>query len=275
MFAIYKKEMRSYFTNPLGYVYLGVFLVLSSLICCYTTLQTKTYSTTAYFNILLFALIVLIPILTMRTFAEEKKMRTEQLPLTAPVTITGMVFGKYLAAMTMFVGSLLLSCVNLIPLYILSYEETAATRAEINQAASDFMQTTVTGGASEYFIGPNTPQIIGSLVGLILLGAAFVAIGVFVSSLTENQLSSSVITMGIIVFLLIIGFVNNIGSDAAGNRLISNYTVRAVIDWISVYSRFIRFGYGIFDIASLLYFISLAAIFLFLTIRIYEKRRWE
>ena len=275
MFAIYKKEMRSYFTNPVGYVYLGIFLALSALICCYTTLQSRTYNTSAYFGFMIFAFIVLIPILTMRIFSEEKKMRTEQLLLTAPVTITGMVFGKYLAAMTMFVGSLLLSCVNLIPLYIIGAEETAAARAEAMQSASQVMGTTVSGTFTGIVIGPNTPHIIGSLLGLVLLGAAFVAIGVFISSITESQLSAAISTMGIIVFMVIIGFVNFIGSDAEGNRLISNYAVRAVIDWISVYSRFTKFGYGLLDFSSLVYFISLAAIFLFLTVRIYEKRRWE
>ena len=211
----------------------------------------------------------------MRIFSEEKKMRTEQLLLTAPVTITGMVFGKYLAAMTMFVGSLLLSCVNLIPLYIIGAEETAAARAEAMQSASQVMGTTVSGTFTGIVIGPNTPHIIGSLLGLVLLGAAFVAIGVFISSITESQLSAAISTMGIIVFMVIIGFVNFIGSDAEGNRLISNYAVRAVIDWISVYSRFTKFGYGLLDFSSLVYFISLAAIFLFLTVRIYEKRRWE
>lgn len=275
MFAIYKKEMRSYFTNPVGYVYLGIFMALSALICCYTTLQSRTYDTSTYFSLMIFAFIVLIPILTMRTFAEEKKMRTEQLLLTAPVTITGMVLGKYLAAMTMFVGSLLLSTINLIPLYIIGGEETAAARAEAMQSASELMGTTVTNAGSGINIGPNTPHVIGSILGIVLLGGAFVAIGVFISSITENQLSAAISTMGIIVFMVIIGFVNTIGSDAEGNRLISNYVVRSVIDWISVYSRYAKFGYGLLDFSSLVYFVSLAAIFLFLTIRIYEKRRWE
>jgi len=94
MFAIYRKEMRSYFINPIGYIYLGVFLVFSALLCCYTTLIAGSYNTSAYFSYLILAFIVLVPILTMRLFAEERKMRTEQLLLTAPVTITGMVLGK-------------------------------------------------------------------------------------------------------------------------------------------------------------------------------------
>ena len=95
MLAIYKKEMRSYFINAVGYVYVGVFLAMAALLCCYTTLQSNSYSTSAYFQYIIFALIVLIPLLTMRMFAEERKMRTEQLLLTSPVTIIGMVMGKF------------------------------------------------------------------------------------------------------------------------------------------------------------------------------------
>ena len=258
MFAIYKKEMRSYFTNPIGYVYLGIFLALSALICCYTTLQSQSYNTSTYFTYMIFAFIILIPLLTMRSFAEEKKMKTEQMLLTAPVSIFGMVLGKYFAALTIFVGSLMLSCINFIPLYAIAREETAAAIA----------------GNANPNIGPNTAVIIGSLVGIILLGAAFIAIGIFISSLTENQLSSAICTIGVVVFMIIVGLVNGIGSEAEGNRLINSYAVRFVLDWISVLSRFSSFGYGMLDFSALVYYLSLSGIFIFLTIRVYEKRRW-
>ena len=209
---------------------------------------------------MIFAFIILIPLLTMRSFAEERKMRTEQMLLTAPVSITGMVMGKYLAALTMFVGTVLISCINFIPLYIIGGEESAAALAGSSQTS---------------VIGPNTAVIVGSLIGIILLGAAFIAIGVFISSLTENQLSAAVATIGVIVFMVIIGLVNQIGSEEEGNRLINNYAVRFVLDWISVLSRFSNFGYGLLDFSALVYYVSLAAIFLLLTVRVYEKRRWE
>ena len=87
MFAIYTKELKSYFINAIGYVYVGVFLAISALLCCYTTLGTRTYSTDSYFYAMIFSFIVLIPLLTMKLFAEEKKLRTEQLLMTAPVSI--------------------------------------------------------------------------------------------------------------------------------------------------------------------------------------------
>ena len=257
MFAIYKKEMRSYFINPVGYVYLGIFLAISALVCCYTTLQSNSYDTSTYFYYMIFAFVILIPLLTMRSFAEERKMRTEQMLLTAPVSITGMVMGKYLAALTMFVGTVLASCINFLPLYIIAAEEKAAVAATSNPV-----------------IGPTTAHIVGSLVGIILLGAAFIAIGIFISSLTENQLSAAVSTIGVIVFMVIVGLVNQIGTDEEGTRLISSYAVRFVIDWISVLSRFANFGYGMLDFSALVYYLSLSGIFIFLTIRVYEKRRW-
>ena len=247
MLAIYRKELRSYFITPVGYIYVGIFLALSALVFCYTTLMQKSYDTSTYFTFMIFSFVVLIPLLTMKLFSEEKKLRTEQMLLTSPVTITGMVMGKYLAALTMFVSSLLLSCINFIPLLAIAAKERA-------EAAS-----------SAIYIGPSFPQIIGSLIGVVLIGAAFIAVGMLISTLTENQLASAIITVAVLLLMIILGFVNN---------FISNYAVRFVIDWISVLSRFSPFSYGRFDFAALLYYVSLSSGFIFLTVRVYEKRRW-
>ena len=98
MFAIYKKEMLSYFINPVGYVFAGIFLLFSALFFGYTTYLSGSYDTSTYFTVMIFAFIVLIPLLTMRLFAEERKMRTEQLLMTAPITLPEMVIGKFLAS---------------------------------------------------------------------------------------------------------------------------------------------------------------------------------
>ncbi len=257
MLAIYKKEMRSYFINPIGYVFVGIFLVLSSLLCCYTTIQANSYSTATYFTVMIFALIILIPLLTMRSLSEERKLKTEQLLLTSPVSITSMVMGKYLASLTMFASCVLVSCINFIPLYIVG---------SIERKGDPYSVT---------HIGPVTSEIVGNLIAVVLIGAAFIGIGLFVSALTENQLSSAVITIATILVMVVLSFVNDIGSDADGTRLITNYAVRFVIDWVSVFSRFGNFTYGIIDIASLVYYISLAGVFVFLTVRVYERRRWN
>ena len=257
MLAIYKKEMRSYFINPIGYVFLGVFLTVAAAICSYTTIQSRSYSTANYFYVLILVMIVIIPLLTMRTFAEERKMRTEQMLLTAPISITGMVAGKFLAAFSLFGGALIVSCINLIPLYIVGARDSAL---------SENTATTIS--------GPNTPQIIGSLLGVLLIGAVFIAIGVFISSLTENQLSAAVLTIGALALMLVLNIVNQIGSEENGTRLINNYVLRYVIDWVSVISRYSYFSAGYLDWAAIIYYISLVFVFLFLTARVYERRRW-
>jgi ABC-2 type transport system permease protein len=99
----------------------------------------------------------------------------------------------------------------------------------------------------------------------MLIGAAFIAIGMFISSLTENQLAAAVITVTVIVFMLLLNIVNEV---------INVYAVRLVLDWISILSRFTAFSSGYFDFAALLYYVSLAGVFLLLTVRVYDKRRW-
>ena len=247
MFAIYKKELRSYFINAIGYVYVGVFLAAASLLCCYTTLVAKTYQTSNYFTYLIFSFIILIPLLTMKLFAEEKKLRTEQLLLTAPVSIPGMVLGKFFAAFTIFVGSLLLSCYNFFPLY--SY-------ARVESLGKSY---------AEEHVGPVTGQIVTCLIGVVLIGAAFIAIGLFISSLTENQLAAAVMTVAVILVMLILDLVN---------QYIDVYVIRMVISWVCVLSRFANFTTGILDFSSILYYISIAGVFLLLTVRVYDKRRW-
>ena len=256
MFAIYRKEMRSYFINPIGYIYLGIFLAFSALLCCYTTIVSATYSTSQYFMYLIFSLIVFVPILTMRLFAEERKLKTEQLLLTAPVTITGMVLGKFFAALTLYVTGILISCVNFIPLYSMGRAESALEDGSVLTQ-----------------IGPITGQIVGGVIAVILLGAALIAVGTLISALTENQLSSAVITVGVIAVMVLLSVVNML-TDGDGQPIIASYAVRYVIDWVSVLSRFSAFVNGVFDYAALLYYASLAFVFLFLTVRVYEKRRW-
>lgn len=255
MFAIFKKELRTYFVGATGYVYVGIFLALSALVCCYTTLQSNSYSTSTYFTLMMFVLIILLPLLTMRLFAEERKLRTEQLLLTAPVSLSAMVLGKYFAAFTLYLGTILFSCINFFPLYAIARLDRDAKPDSVS------------------FIGPVTGQIIGSVIGILLVGAAFLAIGLFISSLTENQLSAAVITIAVILVMVASGLLAQLtGSD--GQFLISSYPLRFVLNWFSVLGRFSAFSMGLFDISAMIYYISLSAVFLFLTVRVYDRRRW-
>jgi len=233
--------------NAIGYVFVGVFLAVAALLCCYTTIGSQTYDTSLYFTMMIFAFIILIPLLTMKLFAEEKKLRTEQLLLTAPVSIWGMVLGKFFAAITLFVGCVLVSCINFFPMYVYGNKEAASA------------------GSTTTHIGPISGEIVACVVGLICLGAAFVAIGMFVSSLTENQLAAAVITVAIIFGMIALNVLN---------QYINVYAIRFVISWLSVISRFSNFTDGLLNYSDILYYISLTGVFLLLTVRVYDKRRW-
>ena len=233
MLAIYKKEMRSYFTTPLGYIFTAVFLAVSGFLFAMCTLQSKTSDVSGYFQLMIFGYIVLIPLLTMRSFAEERRQKTEQILMTSPVSVSGMIFAKFLASYTMFAGSVFVSCIYYIPL-------------------SSFGDT-------------NLPKAFGCLIAMLLIGMCFTAAGIFISTLTESQVTAAIGTMALLVVFVII---------SSFNGLIDVYFIRSILSWLSIYSRYTNFTYGIFDIASTLYYFSITAIFLFLSVRVYERRRW-
>lgn len=248
MFAIYKKEMRSYFTSPIGYVFIAVFLAVSAALFSYCTLQAGENSNYAsYFTFMLFVLVIVLPLLTMKLFSEERKTRTEQLLLTAPISLTGMVVGKFLAAFSIFGATFLLSMLQFVLLV-------------------HYGPTGYSADAGDYVSALNTAPIWGTLVAMLLIGGAFLAIGLFISSLTENQLVAAISTIAILVALLLISFAND---------YIEWGWLRTIFNWVSVFSRFSNFTSGIFDFAALLYYISMMAVFLFLSVRVFEKRRWE
>ena len=242
MSAIYKREMRAYFTTWIGYIFLAVSICLSAFLFSLSTLLSSTSDLTGYFSVIIYGMVIFLPILTMKSFSEEKKLKTEQLLMTAPISSWQMVLGKYLSALTMlaiYVGATL---VFYIPLYRFAVVDT------ING------------------YGPNIALMIGNTLALLLVGACFIAIGVFISSLTENQFASIVLTIVVLLgFLLISSF----------NSLIKNEAIRAIFDWFSIYERYAYFTYGIFDVSALIYYLSLSGIFVFLTTRVFEARRYN
>ena len=233
MGAIYKKEMKAYFTTPVGDIFLAVMLLLSAVAFSFLTLQQATWQTRSYFTAMVFVFVVLVPVLTMKSFSEERRTRTEQMLLTSPVSLTGIVMAKYFAAMTMMAGVLLLTSVYYIPFY--EYAE------------------------------PETAILAGNMIALLLVGSAFISVGLLISSLTENQMVACVVTIVIILLFLVAGLANN---------YISSPALRAVTNWISVFSRFGNFTNGIFDFGATLYYLSITAVSIFLTVRVFEQRRW-
>ncbi len=232
MWAIYKRELTSYFVNPIGYVFVAVYLAISGGMFAATTLFQMSSDITSYFAYMLFAFVILLPLLTMRSFSEERKTRTEQLILTSPVTLFGIVMAKFLAAMTLFV-----SCQAVASLSFIILAQYAVVKAAI---------------------------LFGNLLAVILVGMAFIAVGIFVSAITENQLAAAVGTVGLLLVFLLVGYLNNI---------INVYWIRFLLNAISIWSRFQNFGQGVFDIAALFYYLSVAFVFLLLTVRVYDRRR--
>ena len=220
MIAIYKREMRSYFTSPIGYIFVAIFMAVSAwFFMSYTLQQGESSSPGSYFQIILILFVAIIPLLTMKLMSEERKLRTEQLILTGPVTLPGIVVAKFLAAYTVFGGSFAVS--SLI-----------------------------------YFC---------CAFAVLLVGGAFIAVGVFASALTENQFIAAFSTMAMLIPLVFASTLNS---------YITNEFIRTVISSLSVTSRYVSFASGVFDWPALVYYVSLSGLFLFLTVRVLERRRW-
>ena len=242
MWAIYKREMLAYFTSPTGYVFAAIFFALSGIIFSITTFGFQSTETSTYFTFMLVSFIVLIPLLTMKLLCEERKSKTEQILLTSPVSLMGMVSAKFFAAYTMFSGTLIASsAVNIITLYNVAKQQEDVLRKL------------------------NLPTVIGSVVGILLIGAVFVSIGLCISSLTETQVVSAVSSIGVFVLIFLFSLIP---------AFVRNSIIRTVVKWFSLFDRYYVFTEGIFDITAVVYYISLTIVFLFLTIRVYEKRRW-
>ncbi|MCD8219492.1 MAG: ABC transporter permease [Ruminococcus sp.] len=235
MGAIYRREMGAFFSSSIAYVFLAVFYIAAGYFFYASSLYAATTDMSGVFTSLFLIVVILIPILTMRLFSEEKKQRTEQGLLTAPVSIGGMVLGKYFAALTMYTIGI---AILLVYAVILSFFGV------------------VTWGI-----------VIANVLALFLLGAAFIAVTLFISSLTENQVVSAV--LGIIALLVLYML------DVIAQYVDSLPVIPTVLNALSFYTRYYDFTAGLFDPASVLFFISTAVIFNFFTMRVFEKRRWS
>ena len=186
-----------------------------------------------YFQMIVVLFVAIIPLLTMKLFAEDRRTRTDQILLTSPVSVFGIVMGKYLAAITVFGATFVVNSFNFVLLF--------------------------------KYGSPNLASIMVNILGVFLLGAAFIAIGVLLSSLTENQLIAAISAMGVNVAMLLISLL-------AGN--IESTFWRTILKWFSVIDRFIPFTNQTLDVSAIVYYFSLAAVAIFLTTRVIEKRRW-
>ncbi len=232
MTAIFRKEVKSYFYSPIAYILIGLFILLTS-IFFWPNLLYQYADFNGTLSTMGFILIFIIPVLTMRILAEDRKNGTEVVLITSPVSLTGVVLGKYLA--TLFVYLVITAITFIYPIILLA------------------------------FGGQLTVQLVGGYIGFILLGASFIAVGVFASSLTENQVVAVVIGF---VSLLIMWIADSIGS------MIGGFAAK-ILSWFSLISRYEDFNGGILSLSPIIYYLSFIAVFLFLTIRVIEKRRWS
>ena len=190
MFAVMKKELKSYFFSPIGYVVIGIFLLCFSVFFYLTVLSYGSVDLSIlYYYTALYGLIIIVPILTMRTFSEERKNGTEQLLLTSPTGMFKVVLGKLFSALLVIVITLLIS----------------------------FMFFFIV----MYFGSSNIVTTLVSMLGFVLISLAALSFGIFASSLTENQVIAGVIT---VAFLIISLFITDISSKFSGFALMNYYT---------------------------------------------------
>ncbi|NLM74266.1 MAG: ABC transporter permease [Clostridiaceae bacterium] len=233
MFAIMKRDFRSYFNSPIAYVMIGLFMFIVSFFFNDYLAYGSSDIMSGVISNMSFILLFFVPIMTMRSMAEDKKNGTEVLLLTSPVRVTEIVIGKYLALMGVF---LIMTLFTLIfPLILI------------------------------IFGSPDLALIFSSYLGFILYGAVFVSVGLFASSLTENQIVAAVIGFVSMFTLYAIKF------------LASFFTgfLYDVFTWLSLNARYNDFMTGIIDLTSIVFMLSFVAVFIFLTVRVTERKRWS
>lgn len=232
MLAILRRELSAYFTSPIGYIFLAVFYFFSGMFF-YEVLGYNITDISIVFNGLFTVLLFIIPLLTMRSLSEEKKQKTDQLLLTSPVSLGGLVTGKFLAAFCMY--AIALSVTVVYALILAGFES------------------------------PEWAVVIGNIFGALILGAALISIGLFISSLTESQMIAAVGSFAIMMFIMMMDSLANVIPVAFFSNLVKN---------LSFMTRYGDFVSGILNIGNILFFVSIAVVFNFLSVRVLEKRRW-
>lgn len=233
MKAIFKKELRSYFCSPLGYVFIAVFALVTAMFFFVYNLVQGLGDINYLFSNISLLLVLIVPVLTMRSFAEEKSRKTDQLLLTCPISVGEIVAGKTLAAYVVF--ALALGLTLIYPLILSFYTELAWT------------------------------VVLCNYLGFFFMGAAFISVGIFISSFTENLLIAAVSSFGALFALYLMDWIS---------VSVSNPVVAALANAVSVTARYTDFSIGVINIAHVVYYISFIAVFAVLTIANIEKRRW-
>jgi len=250
--AIWQREMKSYFVSPIAYVILTIFLFLSGLVffgklaeAWQYTMQAAQmgqgaqpvdipgYITQNLFGTTIVIMLFIIPMMTMGLFSEEKKRGTIELLLTTPVGNVQALLGKYLASLTLLLILIASSAITISPLFVYSQ--------------------------------PDWKPILASYFGMFLYGAALLALGIFISTLTENQIIAVFLTFGVSLVLWLISI---FGASASGS-------VKGIINYLSVISHLDDFIKGVIDTSNIIYYVTFAFVGLFLAYRSLESMRWR
>ncbi|MDE7212276.1 MAG: ABC transporter permease [Lachnospiraceae bacterium] len=287
MLAIYKKEMRTYFTSIVGYLFLGFFLALIGLYFYAQNLYSASPNFGYALGGVMMFFILLVPMVTMRIMAEENKQKTDQLLYTSPLSVTKIILGKYLSILSMFGIVMLITCI---------YPPILSKYGTVNYKMS-----------------------YACILAFFLMGAAYMAIGLFISSVTESQAFAAIMTFVVVILsvfatqiaellpttaktawllfsVLLLGIawltyvlMHNITVSIAFALLVeialfALYRIKPdalegsllnVFGWFSISDRFVNFAYGEFDVAAIVYYISYFVLFVFLTIQAIKKNRWS
>lgn len=287
MLAVYKKELRSYLTSMVGYVFIAFILLILGIYFTAYNLQYGSPDFGVTLSSVTFLFLIITPVLTMRILAEEKKNRTDQILLTAPIAVWKVVLGKYLSMITIYLIPVAVS--NLYPLIMGKY------------------------GAVSY------PMAYTAVLGFFFLGCAQIAVGLFLSSVTESQIIAAVLTFGVLFCSFVMDGIAGFLSDTALTSMLTvlilvillamviyqmtkdvilssivgigmsavvvilyfiksslfSGLIQKVLDLFAIVNHFDNFVGGIFDVTGVVYMFSVICIFVFLTIQCIEKRRWS
>jgi ABC-2 type transport system permease protein len=252
VWPIFKKELRLYFTSPVAWVILTIFLLISgyffySIFAFFTLASMQSAMNPQFarelnvtdsvmrplFSNLSVILLLLMPLLTMRLFAEERRSGTIELLLTYPVRDGAVLLGKYLAAFALYAVMLALT---------LAYPAIVI-----------------------YFAHLEWGPLVTGYLGLLLMGATFIAVGVLASSLTENQIVAAVGTFGVLLLFWVVGW----SAEYVGG------TWGQVLSHLSLLEHYDSFARGVLDTKDILYYVNFTIVALFLSLRSLEARRWK
>lgn len=236
MGAVFRRELRSFFTNPIGYIVLAVMFCVSGYFFFYYNLSVNSADLTNVFVNLFSIVLLALPFLTMRLFSEEKRQKSDQALLTAPVSLTGIVMGKFLATVLLYMIGL---SITLVYAVVIAF-----------------------GGAV-----PDWTMLFGNYIGLALVGGMIIAVGVFVSALTESQVIAAIGTLAISMALMCV--------DLVGTLFASFKWIAVTTEFLSITSRYSDFALGLIYYDNIFFFLSIQALFIFLTVRVLDKKRWN